>query len=230
MRLTYAWIVMLLMWLPAMVAAQSYQYVDANGVQQITNKLSDVPVDQRTGNITKTDILIPTGPHAESLLQTKAELDQEYTELAEEAESLTSMAGMALAEDEFEAYTIKINQFNERKADYEHRVKEFQEQIDALQQQQVTEDVTSAKTESQKAALAENLIKAKAELDKEHSDLMKEREIIVAEGQNPDVFSTTETFEAYRQKVADFNERKNDYERRAKEYQEKAEAHNKSLK
>jgi hypothetical protein len=229
MRLTYAWIVMLLMCLPAMVSAQSYQYVDANGVQQITDKLSDVPVDQRTGNITKTDILIPTGPHAESLLQTKAGLDQEYTELAEEAESLTSMAGMALAEDEFEAYTIKINQFNERKAGYEHRVKEFQEQIDALQQQ-IMEDVTPAKTESQKAALAENLIKAKAELDKEHSDLMKERETIVAEGQNPDVFSTTETFEAYRQKVADFNERKNDYERRAKEYQEKAEAHNKSLK
>ena len=213
-----------------MVAAQSYQYTDVNGVQRVTENLEDVPVDQRTGNITKTSTLLPTGADADNLLQTKAQLDQEYAELAEEAEILTSMAGMELTENEFEAYTQKINQFNERRSDYEMRVSEFQEQVDALLQQQVIEDEGSETADSQKATTAESLVKIKAELDKEHSDLMQEREAIAVEGQNPDVFATTETFEAYRQKVADFNERRADYERRAKAYEEKAEAYNQSLK
>ena len=140
------------------------------------------------------------------------------------------MAGMELTEDEFEAYTKKVNQFNERRADYEMRVSEFQEQVDALLQQQALKDEASETTDSQKAATAESLVKIKAELDKEHSDLMQEREAIVAEGQNPDVYATTESFEAYRQKVADFNEHQADYERRAKAYEEKAEAFNNSLK
>lgn len=230
MRVRYKWIIFLLLWLPAMVSAQSYPYTDENGVQHVTDDPSDVPADQRTGEITKTDIIIPEGSNSEGLLQIKTALDQEYAELVKEAETLNSRAELPFTEKDFDLYTAKINQFNERRADYEKRVSEFQKQVDALHQQQTMEDEAPANTESQPAVSAESLVKEKADLDKEHSDLMKERETIVAEGKNPDVFSTTETFEIYKQKVADFNERRADYERRAKAYQEKSEAYNKSLK
>lgn len=181
-----------------------------------------------TDNITKTDIVIPKGSQADGLLRTKAELDQEYSELVKKGETLNSMADMPFAKEDFEAYREKINRFNERKADYEKRVNELQQKVDAYHQQQTMEAETFTKTESQKATTAESLVKAKAELDKAYSDLMKEREAIVSKGSDPDVFSTTEKFEAHKEKVALFNERKADYDKRAKDYQEKAEAFNKT--
>ena len=183
-----------------------------------------------TDNITKTNIVVPKGSQADGLLNTKTELDQEYSELIEEGETLNSMADMPFTKEDFEAYREKINRFNERKADYEKRVNEFQQRVDAYHQQQAMEAKAFTKTESQKATTAESLVKAKAELDKVYSDLMKEREAIVSEGSDPDVFSTTEKFEAHKEKVDHFNERKADYEKRAKDYQEKAEAYNQLLK
>lgn len=183
---------------------------------------------KNTDNITKSDIVIPKGSQADGLLRTKAELDQEYSELVKEGETLNSMADMPFTKEDFEVYREKINRFNERRADYEKRVNEFQQTVDTYHQQQDMEAKAFTKTESQKAATTESLVKTRAELDKAYSDLMKERETIVSEGSDPDVFSTTEKFEAHKEKVTHFNERKADYDKQAKDYQEKAEAFNKT--
>lgn len=211
MSLRHAWIVILLMWLPAMVCAQSYQLTS----------------DQRPENITKADIMVPSGLQSDDLQQTKAKLDQEYAELVKEIEILKSMAETPFTEEGLEVFKEKVSQFNERKADYENRINEFQQQVDAFHQQQAVEAEAFTKTEKQKAAAADDLVKTKAELDKEYSDLMKEREATASECKNP---ATTEAYETCKQKVAEFNKRRADYERRAKEYQEKAEAFNNLLK
>ena len=231
MRLRYAWIAILLLWLPSMVFAEVYRYTDEDGVQRVTDNLAQVPVDQREGIYENTEPAQVIPPQdltveAESLLKTKAELDQEYSALLKEREALESEPDTPLTNEEFEAYKDRIDRFNERRAAYEQRLKEFQMQVDAYHKRQALNVEAFNKSEQQKASMAESLVKTKAELDKEYSELMKEQEAIVSEGSESDVFSTTEAFEAYKERVADFNERRADYEKRAKAYQEKAEAFN----
>lgn len=192
---------------------------------EVPDKENSVP--KNTEAISKIDIVILKGSQADNLLNIKAELDLEYSALIRDRNALYSQVNTPFDKDGSEAYREKVNQFNERKADYEKRVEEFQKMVDAYHKQQSKEAEAASKAEMEKASMAENLVKTKAELDKEYAELMKEREAIVSAGSAPDIFSTTETFEAYKKKVADFNARRADYEKRAKDYQEKAERFNK---
>ena len=47
MRLLYALLFLICMWLPSSVLAEYYQYRDQNGVLRFTDNLADVPEDQR---------------------------------------------------------------------------------------------------------------------------------------------------------------------------------------
>ncbi len=47
MRLLYALLFLICMWLPSSVLAEYYQYRDQNGVLRFTDNLADIPEDQR---------------------------------------------------------------------------------------------------------------------------------------------------------------------------------------
>lgn len=47
MRILYALLVLICLWLPSSVLAEYYQYRDQNGVLRFTDNLADVPEDQR---------------------------------------------------------------------------------------------------------------------------------------------------------------------------------------
>ena len=128
--------------LPIGVSAEFFQYTDENGIQRFTDNLADVPKDQRNkvqqyvegltleaDEAPKGKILpAPKAPQAEQLQKTKARLDKEYAELAKERNALESeMAFFSTAKDfkkeEYQAFEKRVTRFNERRADYESRVK-----------------------------------------------------------------------------------------------------------
>jgi hypothetical protein len=72
-------------------------------------------------------------------------------------------------------------------------------------------------------ALADNLTKVKAELDKEHAKLMEHLDVFSRERA---ILSTQTTSKDYKEKVKYFNERLADYEKRRKLFQKKLDAYN----
>ena len=55
MRLLYALMFLICMWLPSSVLAEYYQYRDQNGVLRFTDNLADVPEDQRQQIVSYTE-------------------------------------------------------------------------------------------------------------------------------------------------------------------------------
>lgn len=234
MRLRYAIMLIILMWLPSTVLAESFIIENKNNAPLFTDKSGEVPANLKKNETTE-KITPPEEPAVETeeakhLLKIKAELDNEYAELVKEQETLGSRANIPSNAEEIKAYNQRTARLNELKADYEKRLKTFQAQVEAYNKKQIMAEEKAKKAETQTASQAESLSRTKAELDKEHSELMKEREALVSEASESDELSKTEKFEDYKAKVADFNERRIDYEERAKAYQEKAEAYNESLK
>ena len=74
--------------------------------------------------------------------------------------------------------------------------------------------------------LPEQLIKIKAELDKENAELMKQLEAFSKERE---ILSTHTTSRDYKEKVKYFNERLADYEKRRRLFQKKLDAYNSEI-
>lgn len=74
--------------------------------------------------------------------------------------------------------------------------------------------------------LPEQLIKIKAELDKENAELMKQLEAFSKERE---ILSTHTTSRDYKEKVKYFNERLSDYEKRRRLFQKKLDAYNSEI-
>ena len=71
MRLLYALLFLICMWLPSSALAEYYQYRDQNGVLRFTDNLADVPEDQRQQieSYTESEVFVMTEEESLEYLQ-----------------------------------------------------------------------------------------------------------------------------------------------------------------
>ena len=121
MRLLYALLFLICMWLPSSVLAEYYQYRDQNGVLRFTDNLADVPEDQRQQieSYTESEEFVMTEEESLEYLQDTS--DQEETgedmegadqseETGEDMESANQSEEAETGRDDNLAQLKKLNQ------------------------------------------------------------------------------------------------------------------------
>ena len=164
MRLIYALLFLICVWLPASVSAEYYKYRDQNGVLRFTDNLADIPEDQRLQIESHTEIEystaveqgLPSDPEdthkskkvetkeggqssqVEKLNQTKAALDREHAKQIKEKQALEQYKETQKDQSEAEArvnYQERVTSLNQKIAAYERRRQAFKRRADAFNAQ-----------------------------------------------------------------------------------------------
>jgi hypothetical protein len=140
---------LILLALPALAAAEIYKYRDQNGVLRFTDNLTEVPVEQRENvdqyqEIKTREVVTEPAPASASeqavvqdaqaaekaLLDEKAALDIEYSQLMEMRKSLEA-APQTGTPEEIAAHEKKIKDYNARLKIYEIQQKSFRAKVQA---------------------------------------------------------------------------------------------------
>lgn len=129
MRLLYALLFLICMWLPSSVLAEYYQYRDQNGVLRFTDNLADVPEDQRQQ--------IESYTESEDYVMTEEESPEYLQDTSVQEETGEDMVG---ADQDEETETIRddnlaqLKKLNQMKAALDEEFAELMEEKQALLQ------------------------------------------------------------------------------------------------
>jgi len=133
MRLLYALLFLICMWLPTMVSAEYYQYRDQNGVLRFTDNLADVPEDQRQQIERYTESEDLLAPEEES--QEESQEDLQVTSVREEAgEDMEGAYQSEETETGRDDNLSQLKKLNQMKAALDEEFAELMEEKQALLQ------------------------------------------------------------------------------------------------
>ena len=140
MRLLYALLFLVCMWLPSSVLAEYYQYRDQNGVLRFTDNLADIPEDQRQqiDSYTETKDLSSSEEESQEDLQDTSVQEEagEDMEVADQSEETETGRGDNLSQ---------LKKLNQRKAALDEEFAKLMEEKQVLLQYKETKKNMSLK-------------------------------------------------------------------------------------